>query len=99
MDQFEIKSVVSVISVYRFRDFQRPNHTISGTITGVPALALALVIAAAVLHAGWNLLLKQVEEKYIVTWWSVLVSAGLALPVALGGGMPRAEAWPYLIAS
>jgi drug/metabolite transporter (DMT)-like permease len=65
----------------------------------VPALALALVILAAVLHAGWNLLLKQVEDKYIVTWWSVLISAVLALPVALSGGLPGAAVWPYLIAS
>jgi len=65
----------------------------------VPALALGLVIFAAILHAGWNLLLKQVEEKYIVTWWSVLFSAVLALPVALGGGLPEAGVWPYLIAS
>ena len=65
----------------------------------MPALALALVILAAALHAGWNLLLKQVEEKYIVTWWSVLLSAVLALPVVLGGGLPEAAVWPYLIAS
>jgi drug/metabolite transporter (DMT)-like permease len=65
----------------------------------VPGLALGLVIAAAAFHAGWNLLLKQVEEKYIVTWWSVMLSALLALPVMLGGGLPRTEAWPYLITS
>lgn len=65
----------------------------------MPALALILVIAAAAMHAGWNLLLKQVEEKYIITWWSVLVSTALALPVALGGGLPEAPAWPFLIAS
>ena len=75
------------------------NHTITGTIAVVPALALSLVIFSAVLHAGWNLLLKQVEEKYIVTWWSVLFSATLALPVVLGGGLPGRAVWPYLIAS
>ncbi len=76
-----------------------PNHTISGTIAGVPALALALVIVAAALHAGWNLLLKQVDEKYIVNWWSVLFSAALSLPVIFAGGLPQPEAWPLLIAS
>jgi drug/metabolite transporter (DMT)-like permease len=65
----------------------------------VPALALTLVLAAAGLHAGWNLLLKQVEEKYIVNWWAVLVSTALALPVLLSGGLPEPQAWPYLIAS
>jgi drug/metabolite transporter (DMT)-like permease len=65
----------------------------------VPALALTLVLAAAALHAGWNLLLKQVDEKYIVNWWAVLVSTALALPVLLSGGLPDPQAWPYLIAS
>jgi drug/metabolite transporter (DMT)-like permease len=65
----------------------------------VPALALALVILAAALHAGWNLLLKQVEEKYIVNWWAVLVSTVLALPVVLNGGLPGPAVWPFLIAS
>lgn len=62
-------------------------------------IALAYVLFAAALHAGWNLLLKQVEEKYIVTWWSVLFSTALALPVALGGGLPQAAVWPILVAS
>jgi drug/metabolite transporter (DMT)-like permease len=65
----------------------------------VPALALVLVIVAAALHAGWNLLLKQVDEKYIVNWWSVLFSAALALPVIFAGGLPQRQAWPLLIAS
>jgi hypothetical protein len=69
------------------------NQTISGTIAGVPALALALVMIAAALHAGWNLLLKQVDEKYIVNWWSVLFSAALALPVIFTGGLPQPQAW------
>lgn len=81
------------------RNIKRHNHTISGTIALVPALALTLVLIAAALHAGWNLLLKQVEERYIITWWAVLFSTALALPVALGGGLPGAPVWPYLIAS
>jgi drug/metabolite transporter (DMT)-like permease len=65
----------------------------------VPALALALVVIAAALHAGWNLLLKQVDEKYIVNWWSVLFSAALALSVIFTGGLPQPQAWPLLVAS
>lgn len=79
--------------------FNPPNHTISGKIAGVPALALSLILASAALHAGWNLLLKQVEEKYIVNWWAVLVSTALALPVLLNGGLLDPRAWPYLAAS
>jgi hypothetical protein len=57
----------------------------------VPELALALVIFAAALHAGWNLVLKQVDEKYIVTWWSVILCGVLALPVAMSAGLPSAQ--------
>jgi hypothetical protein len=50
----------------------------------VPALALTLVLAAAGLYAGWNLLLQQVDEKYIVNWWAVLVRTALALVIFVG---------------
>lgn len=65
----------------------------------MPPLSLILVITAAILHAGWNLFLKQVEEKYIITWWSLLISAILLSPLVVAGGWPDRAAWPYLIAS
>jgi drug/metabolite transporter (DMT)-like permease len=65
----------------------------------VSPLALSLVLSAALLHAGWNLILKQVDEKFIVSWWSVLISAVLIPPAVLLQGWPTAEAWPFLIAS
>lgn len=62
-------------------------------------LSLGLVIVAAILHAGWNLILKQVDEKYIVNWWAVLASAALLAPVVFASGWPAPAAWPFLIAS
>jgi len=65
----------------------------------VTPLALILLLTAALLHAGWNLILKQADERFIVTWWSVMVSATLIPAVVLWQGWPTAEAWPLLAAS
>lgn len=60
---------------------------------------LSLLFASAVLHAGWNLLLKGSEEKLLATWLSLLVGAVLFLP-ALPFIAPLAPgAWPYVAAS
>ncbi len=61
--------------------------------------ALALLLAAAGMHAAWNLLLKQVEHKYIITWWSTLLSAAGLLPVLALGRLPEGGMWPFIIAS
>ena len=61
--------------------------------------ALALLLTAAALHASWNLLLKQVENKYIITWLSTLLSAAGLLPLLLLGRLPEGRAWPFIIAS
>jgi len=65
----------------------------------VSPLALILVLSAALLHAGWNLILKRVDEKYIVTWWAVLFSAVLIPPAVLLQGWPTPASWPFLAAS
>jgi drug/metabolite transporter (DMT)-like permease len=61
--------------------------------------ALTLLLTAAALHAVWNLLLKQVENKYIITWWSTLLSTVTVLPLLAMGRMPDRQVWPYIIAS
>lgn len=62
-------------------------------------LALALVLIAALLHTGWNLLLKHLHEKLIVTWWALLVGALASAPLIFVGGAIDRAAWPYVIAS
>jgi len=58
-----------------------------------------MLIVAAVLHASWNLLVKQAVERQIFTWWSLVVGALCFLPLlALGPGLPS-RVWPYVIAS
>jgi drug/metabolite transporter (DMT)-like permease len=65
----------------------------------MPPVALGLLIAAALLHAGWNLLLKRTGDQYMVSWWALLASAAVGMPALLAGpGLP-AGAWPYVLAS
>ncbi|HVN53922.1 MAG TPA: EamA family transporter [Anaerolineaceae bacterium] len=61
--------------------------------------ALALLIVAALLHAGWNLLLKQAGEKYIASWWGIVVSSVICLPILAFRPPIPAQIWPYLLAS
>src|SRR5690348_12937099 len=49
---------------------------------------IALLVVAALLHAGWNLLLKRSSNSYIVTWWSLLVGSICFLPLVLLTGQP-----------
>lgn len=57
------------------------------------------VLAAAAMHAGWNAFLKLRIEPFLAM---TLVAAGagaVGLPGLVAFGFPRAEAWPWLIAS
>ena len=64
----------------------------------MPALSLIAVLAAALLHASWNLVLKSSSER-LVTGASQLALGGLAfLPVLVWRGFPT-EALPYLLLS
>ncbi|HEV8581409.1 MAG TPA: DMT family transporter [Thermoanaerobaculia bacterium] len=61
--------------------------------------ALAVLLAAAILHASWNLLVKQATEKYAFTWWALLAGAVLFSPILLWSEPVPARVWPYLLAS
>jgi drug/metabolite transporter (DMT)-like permease len=65
----------------------------------VSLVALLLVLVAAALHTGWNLIVKQVEDKHVFTWWSLVVGALLCLPVLLQSLPIPTPIWPYAIAS
>jgi len=59
----------------------------------------AAVLAAAAMHAGWNAFLKLRIEPFLAM---ALVTAGagvVGLPGLVWFGFPKAEAWPWLIAS
>jgi drug/metabolite transporter (DMT)-like permease len=65
----------------------------------MPISALALLIIAALLHAGWNLLLKNVDHKYIVLWWGLTIGSVISLPVLILNWPVPARIWPYALGS
>lgn len=61
--------------------------------------ATLLALGAAVLHAGWNLAVKQSGDRFMALWGQFTVAGALSLVVlALAGGIPAA-AWPWALAS
>src|SRR5215208_2846554 len=59
----------------------------------------AAVIAAAAMHAGWNALLKVRLDPFLALMLVTSCSGIAALPLLFTFGWPRAEAWPWLLAS
>jgi len=58
-------------------------------------LALALLLTSAVLHALWNLILKQSPEKYVAMGWQVIISGILSLFVLFFTGLPPRSMWLF----
>lgn len=61
--------------------------------------AISLLLISAILHTTWNLMLKRAGEKYIATWWAVLVGSAVFLPVFFFTGLPGHEVWPLVLLS
>src|SRR5262245_6508034 len=56
-------------------------------------------MAAAMLHATWNLLVKQATARHVFTWWALLAGTLLFSPVLFWGAPWPARVWPYALAS
>ena len=67
--------------------------------TTMPILAIVLLLISAVLHTSWNLLIKQSEDKYIVTWWMVTIGGVFALIALFFTGLPPRQMWIFAIIS
>jgi drug/metabolite transporter (DMT)-like permease len=65
----------------------------------VPAEALALALAAAVIHATWNLLLAGAKDVEAATAVALPVSALVVAPIAVFWWDFHASAWPFVAAS
>jgi len=61
--------------------------------------ATLLALGAAVLHAGWNLLLKASDERVLTAWGFYLVGGILFLPLLPIVGIPGGSALPYVAIS
>jgi drug/metabolite transporter (DMT)-like permease len=57
------------------------------------------VLAAAALHAGWNAMLKVKLEPFLAMVLINLAASLVTMPLIFVTGWPKAEAWPWLIAS
>lgn len=61
--------------------------------------ATLLAIGAAILHAGWNLAIKQSGDRWLALWGQFFVAgAGCAVLLVVLGGVP-ASAWLWAVAS
>lgn len=65
----------------------------------MPILAILLLLVSAVLHTSWNLLIKQSEDKYIVTWWMVTIGGIFALVALFFTGLPPRQMWIFAMIS
>jgi drug/metabolite transporter (DMT)-like permease len=65
----------------------------------VSPIALMLLLAAAALHAGWNLLVKRAGEKQVFTWLALVLGPACFAPFVLFGASFPSGIWPYVIAS
>ena len=65
----------------------------------MPLSALLLALAAACLHAGWNVLLAGARDSEAATAVALVVAAVAFAPVAVVTWNVEAKAWPYIVAS
>ena len=71
----------------------------------MPPAVLALLVGAAILHAGWNILLKTAQDPLRTAGRGMLVGAGVLVPAGIVGwlivGRPPipSETWLLAIAS
>jgi drug/metabolite transporter (DMT)-like permease len=69
------------------------------TEVGLPLSATFLVLGAAVAHAAWNAIAHGIEDKLVALLQMSLGCSVVAVPLILASPFPRAESWPWLIAS
>ncbi len=61
--------------------------------------ALGLLLVAAVLHAGWNLLVKRAKQKQVFTWLALLIGAICFSPLLIISRPLPIQIWPYVAGS
>ncbi len=65
----------------------------------LPALAVAIVLASALLHATWNLLLSRVPRGLDTTAVALVIGLVAWTPIAVARWRVEAGAWPFVLAS
>jgi len=65
----------------------------------MPTVAIFLLFISAALHTTWNVLLKQAGEKFIASWWTVVIGGVISLAVLLFIGLPPQTMWVFVFFS
>jgi len=65
----------------------------------MPILAIILLFLSASLHAIWNFLLKNSQEKYVAMGWQVILSGIMSLVLIFFTGLPPKSMWLFAILS
>jgi len=65
----------------------------------MPILAIALLLASAILHALWNILLKQSTDKYVAMGWQVIIGGILSVAMLFFTGLPPRSMWIFALIS
>ena len=58
-----------------------------------------LVLAAALLHAVWNAIVKRSSDPLLGQWLVIAMGAVLCAPLAFVAPLPAPESWPWLAAA
>jgi drug/metabolite transporter (DMT)-like permease len=65
----------------------------------MPLTALGLLLAAAMIHTTWNLLVKRAKEKQVFMWCSLIAGVIIFSPLLLTSSIFLLSVWPYLVSS
>ncbi|HEY5982743.1 MAG TPA: DMT family transporter [Anaerolineales bacterium] len=65
----------------------------------MPVGAIVILLISAALHTTWNLLLKGGGERYMASWWAMLIGSVLFLPALFFLGLPARQTWVLLLIS
>ncbi len=65
----------------------------------MPFAALALLVAAAAAHAGWNLLVKEARDRQVFTAVALVLAAVALAPAWITYARLPAMVWPLVVAS
>ncbi|MBM3123782.1 MAG: hypothetical protein FJZ87_01775 [Chloroflexi bacterium] len=65
----------------------------------MPIPAILLLFLSASMHAVWNFLLKNAQEKYIAMGWQVILSGILSFVILFFTGLPPRSMWLFAITS
>ncbi len=65
----------------------------------MPLTALLLLLAAAMMHTTWNLLVKRAKEKQVFIWCALIAGVFCFSPLLLTSPVFPISIWPYLLSS